>query len=49
MISVIAGDYGQTAATFTAYERVDGVWRVAFGPWDARVGTERLRAPGRET
>ena len=42
---MVAGGYGQTAATFTAYERVGGVWRVAFGPWGARVGTNGFAAP----
>jgi L,D-peptidoglycan transpeptidase YkuD (ErfK/YbiS/YcfS/YnhG family) len=38
VITVIAGGYGQTTATFTAYQRVGTGWQVAFGPWDARVG-----------
>jgi L,D-peptidoglycan transpeptidase YkuD (ErfK/YbiS/YcfS/YnhG family) len=46
VISVIARDYGQTSATLTAYERVGGEWRVAFGPWEARLGTSGFAPPG---
>jgi L,D-peptidoglycan transpeptidase YkuD (ErfK/YbiS/YcfS/YnhG family) len=46
VIAVVAGDYGQTSATFTAYERVGGAWQVAFGPWAARVGTNGFAPPG---
>lgn len=44
-IVVTAPRYGSTTATFTAYEREGGAWRVAFGPWSANVGTRGLAPP----
>jgi L,D-peptidoglycan transpeptidase YkuD (ErfK/YbiS/YcfS/YnhG family) len=38
VISVVADGYGQTTATFTAYERDGNGWRQVFGPWTANVG-----------
>ena len=46
VITVIAGGYGQTTATFTAYQRVAGGWQVAYGPWEARVGFNGFASPG---
>lgn len=46
VIAVVAGGYGQTSATFTAYERGDTGWRQVFGPWDARVGYNGFAPPG---
>ncbi len=39
VITVVANVDDQSRATFNAYERVDGAWQLAFGPWDANVGT----------
>jgi L,D-peptidoglycan transpeptidase YkuD (ErfK/YbiS/YcfS/YnhG family) len=46
VIAVVAGGYGQTTATFTAYERSDTGWQQVFGPWDARVGFNGFAPPG---
>jgi L,D-peptidoglycan transpeptidase YkuD (ErfK/YbiS/YcfS/YnhG family) len=46
VIAVIAGGYGQTTATFTAYERVGDGWQQVFGPWDAHVGAGGFAPPG---
>lgn len=45
-VVVTAAAYGDTSATLTAYERVAGAWKLAFGPWTARVGTGGLAPPG---
>jgi L,D-peptidoglycan transpeptidase YkuD (ErfK/YbiS/YcfS/YnhG family) len=45
VISVIADGYGQTTATFTAYERDGEAWKQAFGPWTANVGSTGFAAP----
>jgi L,D-peptidoglycan transpeptidase YkuD (ErfK/YbiS/YcfS/YnhG family) len=46
VIAVVAGGYGQTTATFTAYERRDTGWQQVFGPRDARVGFNGFAPPG---
>lgn len=46
VIAVVAGGYGQTTATFTAYERRDTGWQQVFGPWDAHVGFNGFAPPG---
>jgi L,D-peptidoglycan transpeptidase YkuD (ErfK/YbiS/YcfS/YnhG family) len=46
VISVIAGGYGQTTATFTAYQRTAGGWRQVFGPWTADIGYNGFAPPG---
>ena len=46
VIAVIAEGYGQTTATFTAYERVGDAWQQVFGPWDAHIGFNGFAAPG---
>jgi len=45
VISVIADGYGQTTATFTAYERDGNGWKQVFGPWTANVGGSGFAAP----
>ncbi len=45
-IVVTARRYGATVATLTAYERAGDGWRLAFGPWEARLGTRGLAPPG---
>ena len=45
VISVIADGYGQTTATFTAYERDGNGWKQVFGPWPANVGGSGFAAP----
>jgi len=46
VISVIADDYGQTTATFTAYERDGSGWKQVFGPWTANLGSRGFAPPG---
>lgn len=38
MIVVSALGYGQTRATFSAYEHAGGSWRQVLGPWTANIG-----------
>ncbi len=45
VISVIADGYGQTTATFLAYERDGNGWRQVFGPWTANVGGSGFAPP----
>lgn len=45
---VSAGAYGQTTATFTAYQRTTSGWRVAFGPWTSDIGYTGFAAPGQK-
>lgn len=46
VIAVLSDGYGETTATFTAYERVDGAWRQVFGPWNAHIGASGFAPPG---
>jgi len=45
VISVIADGYGQTSATFTAYERDGAGWKQVFGPWTSNIGGSGFAAP----
>jgi L,D-peptidoglycan transpeptidase YkuD (ErfK/YbiS/YcfS/YnhG family) len=45
VISVLADGYGQTTATFTAYERDGTGWTQVFGPWTANVGFSGFAPP----
>ena len=42
---MVADGYGQTTATFTAYERDGAGWRQVFGPWTANVGGSGFAPP----
>jgi L,D-peptidoglycan transpeptidase YkuD (ErfK/YbiS/YcfS/YnhG family) len=46
VIAVIADGYGQTSATFTAYQRAGNGWQAVFGPWTANVGYNGFAPPG---
>lgn len=45
-MSVIAGGYGDTTATLTAYQRTSSGWSEVFGPWTAEVGYNGFAPPG---
>ena len=45
-VVVSAPAYGTSWATLTAYQRTTAGWRVAFGPFSARIGTNGFAAPG---
>ena len=45
VIAVIADDYGQTTATFTAYERDGAGWHQVSGPWPAKLGSGGFAPP----
>lgn len=45
-VVVTAGAYGATTATFTAYDRTEAGWQLAFGPWTAHIGSNGLAPPG---
>ena len=49
VIVVTANDYGQTTATLSAYERVGTEWQLAFGPWDANIGSHGFAPPNTKT
>ena len=42
---MIGDGYGQTTATFTAYERDGAGWKQVFGPWTANVGGSGFAPP----
>jgi L,D-peptidoglycan transpeptidase YkuD (ErfK/YbiS/YcfS/YnhG family) len=48
VIAVSASSYGQTAATFTAYQRDGAGWHQVFGPWQADVGYAGFAPPGQK-
>jgi L,D-peptidoglycan transpeptidase YkuD (ErfK/YbiS/YcfS/YnhG family) len=41
-----AGGYGQTTATFEAWQRGPSGWQQVFGPWAADIGESGFAAPG---
>jgi L,D-peptidoglycan transpeptidase YkuD (ErfK/YbiS/YcfS/YnhG family) len=45
-IVVRASGYGQTTATMTVYQRVNGRWEPVFGPWSANIGRNGVAPPG---
>jgi L,D-peptidoglycan transpeptidase YkuD (ErfK/YbiS/YcfS/YnhG family) len=45
-VVVSASSAGDTTATLTAYQRTSAGWRVALGPWPARVGYGGFAPPG---
>jgi L,D-peptidoglycan transpeptidase YkuD (ErfK/YbiS/YcfS/YnhG family) len=49
VIAVIADGYGQTTATFTAYQRGANGWQTMFGPWTANVGYNGFAPPGEKS
>jgi L,D-peptidoglycan transpeptidase YkuD (ErfK/YbiS/YcfS/YnhG family) len=46
VVSVIASGYGTSYATVTAYRKSSTEWRVALGPWSARIGRNGFAPPG---
>jgi L,D-peptidoglycan transpeptidase YkuD (ErfK/YbiS/YcfS/YnhG family) len=48
LIEVTAAGYGQTTATFTAYQQVGGGWQQVFGPWTAEIGYNGFAPPGQK-
>jgi L,D-peptidoglycan transpeptidase YkuD (ErfK/YbiS/YcfS/YnhG family) len=46
LVTVMAASYGATQAQLTAYQRVGGQWRRAFGPWIAWIGRSGMAPPG---
>ena len=38
VIAVTSSGYGSSYATFRAYKKTSSGWRLAFGPWSARIG-----------
>ncbi len=48
VIAVSASGYGQTTATFTAYQDDTTGWRQVFGPWEARIGSAGFAPPGQK-
>jgi len=45
-MTVVAPSYGDTVATFAAFERTATGWERAFGPWSADVGYNGFAPPG---
>ena len=48
VIAVDASGYGQSTATFTAYQRAASGWQQVFGPWQADVGSHGFAPPGQK-
>lgn len=48
VVSVIASGYGTTYATVTAYQKTASGWRVALGPWSARIGRNGFAPSGQK-
>ena len=48
LITVTTPSYGDTYATFTAYQRAGGRWRRVLGPWTARIGRNGFAPPGQK-
>lgn len=45
-MTVVASSYGETVATFDAYQFSNGSWQQVFGPWQAHIGTAGFAPPG---
>ena len=48
LITVTTPSYGDTYATFAAYQRAGGRWRRVLGPWTARIGRNGFSPPGQK-
>jgi L,D-peptidoglycan transpeptidase YkuD (ErfK/YbiS/YcfS/YnhG family) len=48
VVAVSASGYGQTTATFTAYQDDATGWHQVFGPWQADVGYAGFAPPGQK-
>ncbi len=48
VIAVSASGYGQSVATFTAYQDDATGWHQVFGPWQANVGYAGFAPPGQK-
>jgi L,D-peptidoglycan transpeptidase YkuD (ErfK/YbiS/YcfS/YnhG family) len=48
VVAVVAGGYGDTTATLTAYQDGPGGWTQVFGPWTAEVGEAGFAPPGQK-
>jgi L,D-peptidoglycan transpeptidase YkuD (ErfK/YbiS/YcfS/YnhG family) len=46
VVAVVAGGYGDTTATLTAYQEGPDGWTQVFGPWPAEVGEAGFAPPG---
>jgi L,D-peptidoglycan transpeptidase YkuD (ErfK/YbiS/YcfS/YnhG family) len=47
-ITVTTPSYGETYATFAAYQRAGGRWQRVLGPWTARIGRNGFAPPGQK-
>lgn len=49
LITVTASGYGQTVATFDAYQRnTSGGWQLVYGPWQADIGENGFAPAGQK-
>jgi L,D-peptidoglycan transpeptidase YkuD (ErfK/YbiS/YcfS/YnhG family) len=48
VVAVVAGGYGETTATLTAYQEGPSGWTQVFGPWTAEVGEDGFAPPGQK-
>jgi L,D-peptidoglycan transpeptidase YkuD (ErfK/YbiS/YcfS/YnhG family) len=48
VVAVVAGGYGDTLATLTAYQKGPDGWTQVFGPWEAEVGEAGFAPPGQK-
>jgi L,D-peptidoglycan transpeptidase YkuD (ErfK/YbiS/YcfS/YnhG family) len=50
LVTVTAGAYADTVATFDAYQASGaGGWQLVFGPWQAYIGANGFAPPGQKT
>ncbi len=48
IVAVVAGGYGDTTATLTAFQKGPGGWTQVFGSWLAEVGEGGFAPPGQK-
>jgi L,D-peptidoglycan transpeptidase YkuD (ErfK/YbiS/YcfS/YnhG family) len=48
VVAVVAGGYGDTTATLTAYQKTSTGWTLVWGPWLAYVGEGGFAPPGQK-
>ncbi|HUC38467.1 MAG TPA: L,D-transpeptidase family protein [Acidimicrobiales bacterium] len=46
VMTVVAGSYGETVATFSVYQLTSAGWQQKFGPWQADIGQDGFAPPG---
>lgn len=45
-MTAVAPGYGDTVATFSAYQKTANGWQLQYGPWQANIGFSGFAPPG---